>query len=80
MPCHDIFDAQDISYKKEILSDNTLVVSIEASESTYWKKYTGDKGLNFGVNNFGKSAPYKDVFKYFKLDEENIIKKIKDNL
>ena len=80
MPCHEIFDAQDISYKKEILSDNTLVVSIEASESTYWKKYTGDKGLNFGVNNFGKSAPYKDVFKYFKLDEENIIKKIKDNL
>ncbi len=80
MPCHEIFDAQEISYKKEILSDNTLVVSIEASESTYWKKYTGDKGLNFGVNNFGKSAPYKDVFKYFKLDEENIIKKIKDNL
>ena len=35
------------------------------------------KGLNFGIDSFGKSAPYKDLYDNFKLNSENIIKKIK---
>ncbi len=62
MPCHEIFDSQNDSYKSEILTRNLLKVSIEASEMNYWKKYTGDDGLNFGINKFGKSAPYKDIY------------------
>ena len=60
------------------LTSNLLKVSIEASETNYWKKYTGDDGLNFGINEFGKSAPYKDIYDHFKLNEENIINKIKE--
>ena len=78
MPCHEIFDSQNDNYKSEILTSNLLKVSIEASETSYWKKYTGDDGLNFGVNEFGKSAPYKDIYDHFKLNEENIINKIKE--
>ena len=36
--------------------------------------------LNFGINDFGKSAPYKEIYNHFKLDVENIIKKIKEKL
>ena len=50
-------------------------MSIEASETDFWKKYTGKNGLNFGINNFGKSAPYKKIYDHFKLNSENIIKK-----
>ncbi len=78
MPCHEIFDSQNDNYKSEILTSNLLKVSIEASETNYWKKYTGDDGLNFGVNEFGKSAPYKDIYDHFKLNEENIVNKIKE--
>ena len=78
MPCHEIFDSQSDKYKSEILTSNLLKVSIEASETKYWKKYTGDDGLNFGVNEFGKSAPYKDIYDHFKLNEENIVNKIKE--
>ena len=78
MPCHEIFDSQNDIYKSEILTSNLLKVSIEASETNYWKKYTGDGGLNFGINEFGKSAPYKDIYDHFKLNEENIINKIKE--
>ena len=78
MPCHEIFDSQSDNYKSEILTSNLLKVSIEASETSYWKKYTGDDGLNFGINEFGKSAPYKDIYNYFKLNEENIVNKIKE--
>ena len=78
MPCNEIFDSQNDNYKSEILTSNLLKVSIEASETNYWKKYTGDDGLNFGVNQFGKSAPYQDIFDHFKLNEENIVNKIKE--
>ena len=80
MPCQKIFDHQSEKYKNKILNETKLVVSIEASETHYWKKYTGNNGLNFGINDFGKSAPYKDIYNHFGLNSESIIKKIKEKL
>ena len=80
MPCQELFDQQNIDYKNKILNETDLVVSVEASETDYWKKYTGTNGLNFGINNFGKSAPYKEIYSHFELSSESIIKKIKDKL
>ncbi len=80
MPCQKIFDHQSKEYKKKILGETELVVSIEASETNYWKKYTGTNGLNFGINDFGKSAPYKKIYDHFKLNSENIVKRIKEKL
>ena len=65
MPCHELFDQQSEGYKNKILAETELVVSIEASETNYWKKYTGHNGLNFGINDFGKSAPYKKIYNHF---------------
>ena len=64
----------------DILNETNLIISIEASETSYWKKYTGKNGLNFGINKFGKSAPYKEIYKHFKLNSESIIKEIKRKL
>ena len=80
MPCQKIFDQQSEGYKNKILNESKLVVSIEASETHYWKKYTGVDGLNFGIDDFGKSAPYKEIYNYFEINSENIIKKIKEKL
>ena len=80
MPCHKLFDQQNNEYKNKILSETSLVVSIEASESNFWKKYTGNRGLNFGIDDFGKSAPYKEIYNHFGLNLENIIKSIKEKL
>ncbi len=80
MPCLELFDLQSEGYIDDILGETKLVVSIEASETNFWKKYTGIKGLNFGINDFGKSAPYKEIYDHFKLDMESIIKKIKKKL
>ena len=44
------------------------------------EKYTGKNGLNFGINDFGKSAPYKDIYNHFELNPESIIKKIKQEI
>ena len=80
MPCQELFDQQSEDYRNKILSETELIVSIEASETHYWKKYTGANGLNFGINDFGKSAPYKDIYNHFGLNADNIIKKIKEKL
>ena len=80
MPCLELFDQQTEIYKNKILSETSLVVSIEASETNYWKKYTGINGLNFGIDTFGKSAPYKEIYDHFDLNSENIIERIKKKL
>ncbi len=80
MPCHKLFDQQSEGYKNKILNETKLVVSIEASETHYWKKYTGKNGLNFGIDDFGKSAPYKKIYNYFGLNLEKITEKIKKKL
>ncbi len=80
MPCQELFDQQNEDYKNKILTETELVVSIEASETDYWKKYTGTNGLNFGVNDFGKSAPYKEIYNHFELNSEKIINKIKEKI
>ena len=80
MPCHKLFDQQSEDYKNKILSETALVVSIEASETNFWKKYTSKDGLNFGIDNFGKSAPYKKIFDHFELNSAHITKKIKEKL
>ncbi len=80
MPCLRLFDQQNEGYKNKILNETKLVASIEASETDYWKKYTGDNGLNFGVDDFGKSAPYKKIYDHFGLNVANIVKKIREKL
>ena len=80
MPCQELFDQQNENYKSKILSETKLIVSIEASETDHWKKYTGTKGLNFGIDDFGKSAPYKEIYNHFNLNPEKIVKKIKEKL
>ena len=80
MPCQELFDQQNKEYKNKILTETELVVSIEASETNYWKKYTGINGLNFGIDDFGKSAPYKEIYDHFNLNSNSIIQKIKERL
>ena len=77
MPCHDLFDLQSNSYKQKILEETKIKVSIEAASTDCWKKYVGNNGLTFGIDTFGKSAPYKEIYKHFGLTATNIASKSK---
>jgi len=81
MPCTQLFDQQDDAYKDEILGDDTVLrVSVEAGTTFGWERYTGLKGLNFGINSFGASAPAADLFAHFGLTEEAIVPQILERL
>jgi len=78
VPCLNYFEKQSNDYKEKILNETKYKVSIEAAATDCWKKFVGNNGLCFGIDNFGKSAPYKDAFKHFGLTSDNIVKKIKE--
>ena len=81
MPSTDVFDKQDWDYQETVLPFSCLSrVAIEAGVTDYWKKYIGLGGLALGVDNFGESAPAKNVFEYFGLTENNLKKVIGDYL
>ena len=80
MPCWSLFDAQDDAYRNSILPDvppeQLLRVSIEAGTTFGWERYTMARGLRFGIDRFGASAPAEDLFKRFGLTAEAIVPQI----
>ena len=80
VPCQEIFDNQSQSYRNKILKETKYIFSIEAGRTESWNKYVGNDGLTFGINDFGKSAPYEDIYNHFGLSVKNISSKIKNFL
>ena len=78
MPCQELFDKQSKAYKKKVLEETKFKISIEAASTDCWKKYVGKDGLTFGIDTFGKSAPYNEIYKHFGLTALNISKKTKN--
>ena len=60
------------------MNETKYKISIEAGRSDTWSKFIGENGMSFGIEEFGKSAPYKDIFKDFKLTASEISNKTKN--
>jgi len=74
LPCWEVFDEQPKEYKLKVLPDGIPVLSVEAYSTLGWEKYSHEQ---FGINTFGASAPYKDVYKKFDITPEGIAKRAK---
>ena len=59
MPCFEVFDSQPKDYKLSVLPDGIPSLSVEVMSTMGWEKYTHEQ---FGLNRFGASGPYKDVY------------------
>ena len=78
VPCQEIFFSQNKNYKNRILNETNYKISIEAGRADTWSKFVGGNGMSFGVEDFGKSAPYKEIYKDFKLTAYEIANKTKN--
>jgi len=80
MPCTEAFDAQDASYREDILPDvsnrEILRVSIEAGTTFGWERYTGLHGLRVGIDSYGASAPAADLYEHFGLTAPKITERV----
>ena len=80
MPCHELFDKQSDDFKSDILDKDSLIITIEAGNVSSWKKYLGNRGMTFGIDRFGESAPYKKVYEHLNLSAEKITLAIQEKL
>jgi len=76
LPCWELFDKQDPDYKSHVLGGDSLKVAIEAASPFGWERYTGTDGLIFGLDHFGASAPFEDLYKHFGLTTDHIVNTI----
>ena len=75
LPCMELFEKQDVDYKKSIIGSKTCF-AVEAGVINGWEKYVQYDNF-IGMSSFGASGPYKDVYKHFGISADNICKKIK---
>ncbi|MCP9223406.1 transketolase [Erythrobacter sp. LQ02-29] len=80
MPCMELFEAQDASYRAELLPADALKVSIEAGSTLGWERYVGQDGLTIGLDRFGASAPAEDLFDRFGFTADKIVPQIMNKI
>jgi transketolase len=81
LPCWELFDRQDDSYKDEVLpSSVTARVSIEEASTLGWDRWVGPEGRMIGMHTFGSSAPLKDVQTKFGFTPDKIVEVTKEVL
>jgi transketolase len=74
MPCTSVFDAQDASYREQVLPRQVeRRVAVEAAAPDTWWRYVGQRGAVVGMTSFGASGVAKDLFKHFGFTPENVV-------
>ncbi len=73
VPSMELFAKQDQAYRDSVLPPGIKRVSIEASQPMSWYKWIGEGGVAIGLEHFGASAPYKELYQEFHLTAENVV-------
>ena len=79
MPCQELFDRQDESYRNDVLGKAPRI-GVEAATGFGWGKYIGCNGKFIGMDSFGASAPADELFKFFNITVDEIDDTFKDTI
>jgi transketolase len=81
MPCVEWFNAQEESYRREVLPPTIRArVSVEAGITEPWRLFVGDAGASIGVDHFGASAAYQKIYQEFGITAERVAAAARDSL
>jgi transketolase len=81
MPCVEWFDAEDESYRREVLPPTVRArVSVEAGITGPWRLFVGDAGASIGVDHYGASAAYQKIYQEFGITAERVAAAARDSL
>ncbi|HZJ00482.1 MAG TPA: transketolase, partial [Gemmatimonadaceae bacterium] len=73
MPSHELFAAQDERYRESVLPTGVKRISIEASQPMSWQRWVGCDGVALGLDRFGASAPYKEIYEHLGLTVAKVV-------
>ncbi|WP_196158726.1 transketolase [Reinekea sp. G2M2-21] len=80
MPCTDVYDQQDASYKDSVMPAGVKRFAIEAGAKDFWYKYVGLEGGIIGMESFGESAPAGELFKHFGITSDALVELVEANV
>ena len=79
MPCWEFFAAQDETYRAGVLGGAPRV-AVEAGASFGWDRWLGPDGVFIGLDHFGASAPFEDVYKEFGITADAVAAAVRKKL
>ncbi len=72
-PSWELFMEQSEQYRQEVLPpDLRARVALEAASPMGWERWVGDGGTIIGIDHYGASAPYKEIYQNFGLTAEHV--------
>ena len=75
VPCWELFDEQSADYRESILpAAVTNRVACEAGIKMGWEKYLGAEGTFIGMDSFGASGPFEELYEKFGITADAIAK------
>ena len=75
MPSVEIFEAQPLEYKNQILPKEIKTIALEASNSLAFSRYTNYENI-ININKYGRSGSEDDVLSYMNFSDKDIINKV----
>jgi transketolase len=72
VPCFELFLDQSEDYRRAIVGSARINIGVEAAVRQGWDAIIGSDGLFIGMNSFGASAPYKELYKKFGITAEAV--------
>jgi transketolase len=73
MPSWELFEQQPEEYKESVFPASVKArVIIEAASTMGWSKYAGPFGQIIGLDRFGASAPYQEIYEHLGFTAENV--------
>lgn len=80
MPCMDLFEQQSATYQQETLGGSLPKIAVEAGVRFGWDRWIGHDGGFVGMDSFGASAPYKDLYKKFGITTDAVISEVEQRI
>lgn len=78
MPSFELFEDQPQSYRDAVLPpDVTARVAVEAGVRQGWDRYLLGRGAFVGMQGFGMSAPYEEIYKAMGITAEKMVEEAK---
>ena len=72
VPCFELFADQPEAYRKAVIGNSPVKIAVEAAIRQGWDAFIGADGIFVGMNSFGASAPYKQLYAHFGITPEAV--------
>ncbi|MEL6947365.1 MAG: transketolase C-terminal domain-containing protein, partial [Pseudomonadota bacterium] len=80
VPCFERFAEKPAEYRRSIIGDAPVRVGIEAAVRQGWDAFIGEDGIFIGMDGFGASAPYKELYAHFGITDDAVVSAVTERL